>query len=180
MTNVARPSLILDTAPEMINPDAFDPSTLIRDYGDIAGEVAACRCEAALFDFSFISSAGLSGPGLVAALAAITERTVDNHEPGRIRYALRHGQAGFIESDLTLWNSGARTLVMSGRKRDLLDLADLAAADCEFESFADKAAIFAVQGPNSLDVFDGLTNRASLAALPYFGFSTFNWVASAA
>ncbi len=150
--------------------DAFDPSTLIRDYGDIAGEAAACRNDAALFDFSFISSAALSGSGVGAALATITNRPIADLQPGKIRYALRQDPAGYIESDLTLWNDGARTLVMSGRHRDI---ADLAITDCAVENLSQTTAVFAVQGPKSLDVFDGLTDLAGLAALPYFGFSAF-------
>ena len=151
--------------------DAFDPSALVRDYGDIAGEAAACRNDAARFDFSFMSSAALNGRAAAAALATITDRAIVDLKPGHIRYALRHGPAGYLESDLTVWNDGARTLVMSGRHRDI---ADLAAAERELEDCSETSAIFAVQGPKSLNVFNGLTDMSRLAALPYFGFSAFD------
>ena len=45
-------------------------AALVRDFGDIDAEVAACRTDAALFDFSFMATGRVSGPSAMAAAQA--------------------------------------------------------------------------------------------------------------
>ena len=155
-------------------PD-FDPSALVRDYGDVEGEVAACRTATALFDFSFMFAARVSGPGGLAAVARLTDRRLDDLPPGRIRYALSRGHDGWLRSDITVWNEGAgRYLVMSGHRGDIADLIALARSGGHLGSVDDlggRTAVFSVQGPGALRALDGLLDAERLAAVPYFGFT---------
>lgn len=156
-------------------PEDFETATLVRDYGDIAGEVAACRAAAALFDFSFLSAAWLSGPAALSTLAAITDRPLQTLAPERIAYALRNDARGRLCADLTIWNEGyGRYFVMSGRRKDILDLkaAGLAShGDCTVKDLSDRVAVLAIQGPDSLLALQGLTDSRRLAQVPYFGFA---------
>ncbi|HEX9701601.1 MAG TPA: hypothetical protein VGA19_02025, partial [Rhodospirillales bacterium] len=153
----------------------FDPDRVVRDFGDVEGEVAACRKNAALFDFSFLSVARVWGPGALWTIGRLTDRRLDGVAPGQLRYALASDADGYLVSDLTVWNQGdGGYLVMSGRRRDIVDLAALAATDAaaaNVEDIGGSLAIFAVQGPDSLRALDGLTDLERLAALPYFGFA---------
>jgi len=154
---------------------SFNFSHLKQDYGDREGEAQACRKAAAVFDFSFMSAARITGVDALKAIAGLTDRHLDDLTPGRIRYALCHRPGGWLRSDLTIWNEGEdRYLVMSGLGQVLLDLAAMVQRDglaCTVEIQADEIAVYSVQGPSSLSAFDGLTDTARLAALPYFGFT---------
>lgn len=154
----------------------FDPDRVVRDFGDVEGEVAACRTKAALFDFSFVSIARVSGPGILDAIAGLTDRRLDDLAPGRIRYALSRDPDGYLRSDLTVWNEGdGGYLVMSGRRRDIVDLvARAGTAAARGEDLDGGYVVFAVQGPHALRCLDGLVNLQGLAALPYFGFARFD------
>ncbi|MDA0305907.1 MAG: aminomethyltransferase family protein [Proteobacteria bacterium] len=154
---------------------SFNFTHLKQDYGDRESEARACRNAAALFDFSFMSAARITGTDALKAIAGLTDRHLDNLTPGRIRYALCHLPGGWLRSDLTVWNEGeGRYLVMSGLGQDLLDLAIMVQRDglaCSVEILGDDIAVYSVQGPDSLSAFDGLTDTTRLAALPYFGFT---------
>jgi glycine cleavage system aminomethyltransferase T len=157
---------------------AFDFTRLTRDYGDVDAEVAACREKAALFDFSFMSAARVSGHYALKAIARITERRLDDMTPGRIRYALSCGPNGWLRSDLTIWNEGNdHYILISGCPDDVADLVDLARTmgkDCSVEDLSDATAVLSVQGPKALHALDGLVDRERLRGLSYFGFAAFD------
>jgi glycine cleavage system aminomethyltransferase T len=149
---------------------AFDPTNLVRDFGDIDGEARACRRACALFDFSFMARARIEGPGALAMLARFQPRPVDDLPPGRIRYALHLNSRGAVEADLTIWNLGDGIYeVMSGRRQDIADLAAMAPPGTSCRDLSGKTAIFAVQGPHALAALSAMADPAVLAALPYFG-----------
>jgi glycine cleavage system aminomethyltransferase T len=149
----------------------LDLAALVTDYGEAAGEYRACREACALFDFSFVQRARISGPGARAAIATLTARPMDGLAAGRIRYALRAKPGGVLVSDLTVWNLGGGGFeVMSGRRQDIEDLAaEAEACNASVEDLSPETAIFAVQGPMALRSLAGLTATGALAALPYFG-----------
>ncbi|MSO84782.1 MAG: aminomethyl transferase family protein [Rhodospirillales bacterium] len=148
----------------------LDIARLVRDFGDPEAEARAARNGAALFDFSFIARARISGPGAGAVLARFQSRPVADMAPGAIRYALRLGPDGAVEADLTIWRLDAETFeVMSGRSEDIAALDAEAGADALVADFGDATAIFAVQGPRALDVLAAIGARERLAAIPYFG-----------
>lgn len=152
----------------------FDPANIVSDFGDPEGEARACRSAAALFDFSFMARAVVSGPGALAALAGITRRPLADLPVGRIRYALRETPQGYLAADLTVWRIAQDTYeLMSGRPVDIADLIAAAAAQPATTARDLTAAtnIFAVQGPGALDALRPLAAPAEferLAALPYY------------
>lgn len=148
---------------------APDLTTLTRDFGDVHGEARACRTRCALFDFSFMSRARLSGAKAVEVLSRYQPRPLGTLLPGRICYALRVSARGHVEADLTIWNLGAdRYEVMSGRRVDITALQALGATDTRVEDLSDRTRIFAVQGPHALGAMAGLVDTESLQGLDYF------------
>ncbi len=137
-------------------------STLIRDFGDIDAEVAACRDDVALFDFSFMSRGASAGPSARGAVQGLTVRSLANLQPGRIAYGVRTDERGYARADLTIWRmSHERWEVFSGRREDVTAIpggADLSGESC----------ILSVQGPRSLQALAGLTNVEVAARLDYF------------
>jgi glycine cleavage system T protein (aminomethyltransferase) len=140
---------------------------LVRDYGDPAGEAAACRSDAALFDFSFMHRARVEGPNAVRLVQSLTPRPIADLAPGRIRYALHVDNAGHVRADLTIWRIGATTFeVFSGREDEI---ALLRATDSTaVTDLTGETAILAVQGPRSLACLSGLTPLDELRDLAYF------------
>lgn len=153
----------------------FDAGLLVHDYGDVEAEVRACREQAALFDFSFMSMARLSGPDALKAIAQLTDRDLDGLAEGRIRYALGRDPDGWLRSDLTIWKETADSfMVMSGLVQDVLGLENMAqqgGLDVSVETGGDDVAVYSVQGPDALSALDGLFDTARLKALPYFRFT---------
>jgi aminomethyltransferase len=135
---------------------------LTRDYGDIDAEVVACRNDAALFDFSFMSRGVAAGPRARARVQALIARPLDTLRPGRIVYGLRTDDRGHVLADLTVWQTGAdRYEVFSGRAEDIAALGadDLTAESC----------VLSLQGPGSLRALAGLAALDVLSQVGYFG-----------
>ncbi len=158
---------------------AFDPASIIRDYGDPEGEACACRSAAALFDFSFMARATVTGPGALAALARITSRPLADLPVGRIRYAVREKSDGYLAADLTVWRIARDTYeLMSGRPVDIADLIDSAAAQpgTTAKDLTAATNVYAVQGPRALDALRSLLSPDHfdrLAMLPYYATADF-------
>jgi aminomethyltransferase len=150
---------------------AFAPASLQRDYGDVRSEVVACRTRCALFDFSFLERASIGGGSAQHVLEGFTGRSLAKLQTGEVCYALRVGSAGALLGDLTVWRTGTQTYeLMSGRREDVSDLLNLNASDCRVVDLSARAAVLAVQGPQSLDALRGLADLRAIAALPYFAF----------
>ena len=155
----------------------FNSKNLISDYGNVFAEVNACRTSAALFDFSFMFVAKLSGKGALKVVAHITDRNFQSMPSGKIGYALSHSAQGFLRSDLTVWRVSADVfLIMTGLEEDIDGLIALGQnnKDCNVEDLSRKIAIYSVQGPASLGVLNKLVDDERLSSLPYFGFAEFN------
>lgn len=161
----------------------FDATLLQRDFGDWQAEAVACRCECALFDFSFMSRVQVSGEGALQALAAFQNRRVDDMPVNRIRYGLRVDKANRVVADLTLWRRAHDCFeVMSGRYTDIADLLAIDTGGCtatvrppcgiSCTDLSADTAIFAVQGPQTLAALESLTDTRALSALDYFGFKS--------
>ncbi len=151
--------------------EVWDPGTFVRDYGDPLAEAAACRQNAAFFDFSFMSRAEVHGPTAQVTIAKLTRRPLDGLNIGRIRYAFRENDLGELTSDLTIWKHGPDHYeVMSGVHDDIVQLRSLADADTTVSDLSERSSIFAIQGPRALATLEGLGDCSSISELPYFGF----------
>lgn len=149
--------------------DRFDVTQLTQDYGDPNEEACMCRADCALFDFSFVARASVKGPDALSAIGNLTRRPLHHLSPGRIRYAVREGENNELLSDLTIWKRhGMDYEVMSGRRQDISELASMCPEGAEVRDLSDEMAIFAVQGPKSLDALAGLAAAADIARLAYF------------
>ena len=152
----------------------FDPQQLIVDYGDLEAEVASCRNASALFNFSFISSARISGPDSLNVIAHITRRDFEQMKIGQIRYALGCDADGRLCSDLTIWKRASdQYIVMSGLDKDLIKLDAAASSNPagEFANISNAINVYSIQGPDTLNALSSLVDMTKLSVIPYFGFS---------
>jgi aminomethyltransferase len=147
----------------------FNP---ISDFGDAEAEAQACRSDCALFDFSFLECARISGARAGDVIEAYTGRSLGSLGVGRIHYALRVEPAGHVCADLTIWRTGPNVYeVMSGRREDVSCLMDCAGPDVEVADLSEPMTAFALQGPRSLDILRRLGGCDGIAGLDYFAFA---------
>lgn len=154
-------------------------ASLTADFGDPVAEAIACRTGSALFDFSFMARAVLTGPGALRAIGTLTRRPIADLPVGRIRYAVRETSERHLVADLTVWRVGSQTWeVMSGRRTDVADLIAASADDgaTVVRDLTAQTRIFSVQGPHSLEALVPLLAPQAarrLAALPYYAAGDF-------
>jgi len=145
--------------------------SLVRDYGDPFEEALCCRRDCALFDFSFVYRARVSGRDAVRRIEQFQPRNVRDMAVGQIRYSVKTDQRMRVRSDLTLWRCAPdRFEIMSGLQEDILELLALAGPGFQVEDLSAATAILALQGPNSLDRLGPYLDSAALRRLPYFAF----------
>jgi glycine cleavage system T protein (aminomethyltransferase) len=151
---------------------AFDRSLLTPDFGDSIGEAAACRNDCALFDFSFLEAARIEGKAAAETVERFSGRSVARLAEGEIRYAVRIDPAGHALADLTIWRTGSHAFeVMSGRREDIAALLGYSGPDLAVTDLTPERAVFAAQGPGTLDALRKLGPVDSLARLRYFTFA---------
>lgn len=150
---------------------ALESFNLASDFGDAKAEAKVCRTACALFDFSFVECAALTGARARGIVEAFTGRPLQTLKERGIAYALRIGTGGNVASDLTVWKTGPESFeVMSGRHEDIADLLGGVGPDVDVADLTPGQAIFAVQGPHSLESLHRLGDVDAIAALRYFTF----------
>jgi aminomethyltransferase len=150
---------------------ALEGFKLTYDFGDPTAEAMKCRTDCALFDFSFLESARITGVRARDVIEIFTGRSMAALGEKQIFYALRVGSGGRIDADLTVWRTGATSFdVMSGRRQDILDLLSCSGPSVDVVDMTADRATFAVQGPRALDVLHKLGDVDHIELLKYFTF----------
>lgn len=141
------------------------------DFGDAAAEARACRTACALFDFSFLECARLEGDRARNVIETFAGRPLAALREKEIFYTLRTGGGGEVIADWTVWRTGANSFdVMSGRREDVSDLLACAGPDLKITDLTKDRAVFAVQGPRTLEVLRQLSDTRAVESLKYFAF----------
>ena len=150
---------------------ALEGFELTYDFGDPELEAATCRQDCALFDFSFLECAGISGYRACEVIERFTGRSMAALEEKHILYALRVDSNGIVSADLTVWKTGPNSFdVMSGRREDISDLLSCSGPGANVIDVTGNRAVFAVQGPGSLDALRKLGDLDRIERLQYFAF----------
>jgi glycine cleavage system aminomethyltransferase T len=74
----------------------------VNNYGDPLEEARHCRQDSALFDFSFMSRARVTGRNAFQCLNKIQARDLSTMQSGDIRYCLCTDANGVVGADLTV------------------------------------------------------------------------------
>jgi len=144
---------------------------LTYDFGNPAAEAMTCRTDCALFDFSFLECARITGHRARDVIEMFTGRSMATLGENEIFYALRVGSGGRVDADWTVWRTGANSFdVMSGRREDILDLLSCSDPGVAVVDMTPGRATFAVQGPRTLDVLRKLGDVVGIESLKYFTF----------
>jgi len=150
---------------------ALEGFELTYDFGDPAAEATACRTSCALFDFSFLECAQITGHRARDMIETFTGRPMAALREGEILYALRVDFADRVKADWTVWKTGPAVFeVMSGRREDILDLLSCSEAGADVVDMTADRAVFAVQGPDSLEALRQIGDVSRIESLKYFTF----------
>ena len=151
---------------------AFDVSVLTSDFGDAVAEANACRNDCALFDFSFLECAQITGKGSRSVVEAFAGRPLVQLQQNAIAYAVRVNAVGHAVSDLTVWRTDVETFeVMSGRRQDITDLLAAKTPGITVTNKFANRAVFSVQGPGTLDSLRKIGCVDVIRQLRYYTFA---------
>lgn len=138
-------------------------------YGDWLEEARRCRSRCALFDFSFMSRARVRGVGAHRVLEQVQSRSLERLNPGGIRYGLCVDNHGVVRSDVTIWCLNRESFdVYTGDHADVERTRALSTAGVEVEDLTANTAVYAVQGPGTLDAMAAIADVEQLAQIAYF------------
>ena len=146
----------------------------VNNYGDALAEARRCREDSALFDFSFMSRARVTGPRALHCLNQIQSRNLSSMQPGSICYSLCTDVEGNVEADITVWKFSDDCFeIFSGRHQDIERVAILLQGQNNFQDLSESTSVYALQGPGSLDLLCRSGGGDALRSLNYFQHDNF-------
>ena len=141
----------------------------VRDFGNVLEEAGECRSGCALFDFSFMSCARISGPGSRECIEGLQSRPVTGMQPGEIRYGVCVDGTRAVRSDVTVWCMESDSYeVYSGLRADIERAVSMASASTGVMDRSCETFVFSVQGPTALRSLGEFGDTTDLGRLPYF------------
>jgi len=154
-------------------PRGLQKGAMPSDYGDVGCEVDACFQRTALFDYSFLLRWTVSGSRAISSVSTLCGRDFSDMPIGAIRYALTTDDAGWLQSDLTIWRTGRHSLeIMSGLATDVNLISDaIHKHDAVLTDMSDTTAVFALQGPLTGDILDTLHPDVPISTIRKFWFA---------
>lgn len=146
----------------------------VNNYGDPLVEARQCRHDSALFDFSFMSRARITGPDALQCLNSIQLRDLSTMRSGDIRYCLCTDADGVVGADLTVWKIADDCFeIFSGRSQEIDLLAAQLQGQSSIQDLSDTTSVFSLQGPKALALLCRLVDGDALRALAYFQHDKF-------
>ena len=141
----------------------------IPAHGDWLEEARKCRSDCALFDFSFMSRARVEGSNARRLLERVQTRSLAQMNPGGIRYGLCLDSLGAVRSDITIWCHDRESFdIYSGDHADIRRTLELSSGGVGAHDLSEDTAVFAVQGPGTLDALAAISDVGQLAEIAYF------------
>jgi aminomethyltransferase len=140
-------------------------------YTDIAGEHAAVRQRAGLFDVSHMGEFEVAGSGAAGFLRQMLSNDVSQVAVGQAQYTIMTNDAGGTVDDLVLFRTAedAYLLIVNAANidKDRRWLLAHRPAGVEFRDRSDELALLALQGPHSQAILQRLTDL-ELSQLAYY------------
>ncbi|MGQ9753068.1 MAG: glycine cleavage system aminomethyltransferase GcvT [Thermaceae bacterium] len=138
-------------------------------YTSIKEEHLRVRNAAGLFDVSHMGEFWIRGEGAKAFLQYVTLNDVDRLRVGRAQYSMLPNAQGGVVDDLYLYQTGEREYLMvvnaANRAKDWAHLQGLREGfEVEMEDASEETALLALQGPNALEILQGLVEGVELSA----------------
>ncbi len=144
------------------------------EYKGLIAEHMAVRTAAGLFDVSHMGEFEVKGPGALAFLQRVTANDVARLADGQAQYSALPMPTGAPVDDVIVSRRSAETFQLvvnaSNIKKDWDWLLRQDPKDCELADKSAETALFALQGPKSQEILQGLTSQ-DLNAIAYYHFA---------
>lgn len=142
-------------------------------YEGIVSEVCATRHSAALFDTSHMGEFLVEGPGAADYLQKVLTNDIFSLTDGRIIYSPVCYPHGGTVDDILIYRYGQEKYLLvvnaANAAKDLAWLSEKTKPGVRVSDLSPETALIAIQGPNSLEALQALT-QAPLEKLRYYHF----------
>ncbi len=145
----------------------------VRYSSDIE-EHMAVRNNVGIFDVSHMGEFLVEGQGSLELIQSITSNDASVLTDGRIQYSCFTNEAGGIVDDLLVYRIAENHYMLvvnaSNIDKDWNWVVIHNTFGAKLTNLSDSTCLFAIQGPNALDVLQKLT-RVDLTVIPYYHFT---------
>lgn len=146
-------------------------------YAGIRQEHQAVRERAGLFDVSHMGEFFVTGPEALNLLNKVMVSDLSKLEVGKAKYtAMCYEDGGFID-DLLVYRVADQEYMLvvnaANSKKDLEWLEQQNSMNAGLEDRSDRYALLAIQGPESVQILQKLTDT-DLSEIPFYSFKTGN------
>ena len=160
----------LDSAAKMV---PFAGYNMPMWYSSIADEHNSVRDNVGVFDVSHMGEFIVTGDFSKDFLQMVTTNDLNKLSEGKIQYTSILNRSGGIIDDLLLYDLGDNRYMLvvnaSNMEKDLRWLKENNNLNVEIDDISDRMSLFAVQGPNAIDVCNKVFKK-DLSELKYFTF----------
>jgi aminomethyltransferase len=142
-------------------------------YEGVKAEHHTVRNEVGVFDVSHMGEVFVSGENALDFLQYITTNDVCKLKPGKIQYTCLPNADGGIVDDFLLYMIGENNYLLvvnaSNMDKDLAWINKHNTFGCTINNQSDNYSLLAVQGPNSIELLQELT-EINLSEIKYYNF----------
>lgn len=142
-------------------------------YEGIIAEHKAVRGSAGIFDVSHMGEVEVRGKDALAYLQKLTTNDVSKLEKGDVQYSAMCLKDGGIVDDLLVYNFGDHYMLVinaSNIDKDINWMKENLFGDVTLKNISDETSLLAVQGKNSINILQQLTDT-DLSQLEYYKFT---------
>lgn len=143
-------------------------------YSGINDEHETVRKGVGIFDVSHMGEFILKGDRALDLIQHISANDASQLTDGKVQYAYMPNEAGGIVDDLLIYRIDEKTYLLvvnaSNIQKDWDWISNHNTYGVTMKNISDETSLFAVQGPKSADVLDGLTDM-DLATMSYYSFA---------
>ena len=141
-------------------------STIIREHN-------AIRRYAGVFDVSHMGEIFIAGEKAEELLQYITSNDVSKLNEGKVQYSYFPNTSGGIVDDLLVYKLAENEFMLvvnaSNLEKDLVWINKHNSFGCTIDNQSDDYSLFAVQGPNSIELLQQIT-QVNLEEIKYYNF----------
>lgn len=143
-------------------------------YEGIIAEHKAVRESVGVFDVSHMGEVEISGKDAFAFVQNLTTNDVSKLAAGDVQYSAMCLKNGGIVDDLLVYNLGDKFMLVinaSNIEKDIKWMQENVSGDVSIRNISDETSLLAVQGKNSINTLQKLTD-IDLSGIEYYKFRT--------
>ena len=149
------------------------------ENGGVLAEHRAVRERVGIFDVSHLGKASVSGDGAAEFLNSVLSNDLESISDGQAQYNFLLDERGGVVDDLIVYRKSSSDLFMipnaSNTSEVVTRIQSQAPSSITVKNLHLDFAVFAVQGPNSLELLRASGFDESISKLEYMSFARLEW-----